>query len=260
MSRKLLMAAGDASALGHAFANGDLLRLALTHSSWANEHGAGREHNERLEFLGDAVLELCVSQKLFCAIPGAREGELTRLRSELVSTESLARRAREQGLDKRLLLGRGEERQGGRERDTVLSDVFEAVLGAVFSDGGFSAAQRAVEHVFAGLWPHWEGEAPRRKDFKTLLQEECQHTFGALPTYALLESSGPEHAPLFRVSVTLPDGRVFEAEGSGRKRAEHEAARKALALLRGLPDGDAGAGGGGSPAAHGEPPEGSFPG
>ena len=133
-------AAGEASALGHDFARADLLRLALTHSSWANEHGAGQEHNERLEFLGDAVLELCVSQKLFSSIPGAREGELTRLRSELVSTESLAQRAREQGLDKRLLLGRGEERQGGRERDTVLSDLFEAVLGAIFADGGFAAA------------------------------------------------------------------------------------------------------------------------
>lgn len=223
--------AGEASALGHDFVRADLLRLALTHSSWANEHGAGQEHNERLEFLGDAVLELCVSQKLFSSIPGAREGELTRLRSELVSTESLAQRAREQGLDKRLLLGRGEERQGGRERDTVLSDLFEAVLGAIFADGGFAAAQRAVERVFAELWPHWEGKAPRKKDFKTLLQEACQHRFGALPTYALLESSGPEHAPLFRVSVTLPDGRVLLAEGGGRKRAEHEAAQKALALL-----------------------------
>ena len=223
--------AGEASALGHDFVRADLLRLALTHSSWANEHGAGQEHNERLEFLGDAVLELCVSQKLFSSIPGAREGELTRLRSELVSTESLAQRAREQGLDKRLLLGRGEERQGGRERDTVLSDLFEAVLGAIFADGGFAAAQRAVERVFAELWPHWEGKVPRKKDFKTLLQEACQHRFGALPTYALLESSGPEHAPLFRVSVTLPDGRVLLAEGGGRKRAEHEAAQKALALL-----------------------------
>lgn len=219
------------SALGHDFTRSDLLRLALTHSSWANEHGAGQEHNERLEFLGDAVLELCVSQKLFSSIPGAREGELTRLRSELVSTESLAQRAREQGLDKMLLLGKGEDRQGGRARDTVLSDVFEAVLGAIFADGGFPAAQRAVERVFAGLWPQWEGEKPRKKDFKTQLQEVCQHRFGALPTYALLESSGPEHAPLFRVSVTLPDGQVIHAEGSGRKRAEHEAAHTALKLL-----------------------------
>ena len=229
----------NASALGHDFARAELLRLALTHSSWANEHGAGQAHNERLEFLGDAVLELCVSQKLFSAIPGAREGELTRLRSELVSTESLARRAREQGLDKRLLLGRGEERQGGRARDTVLSDVFEAVLGAIFADGGFAAAQRAVERVFADLWPRWEGEAPRRKDCKTRLQEVCQRRFGALPTYALLENSGPEHAPLFRVSVTLPDGRALFAEGGGRRRAEHEAARNALELLSREPESDA---------------------
>ena len=118
--------------LGHVFARPELLDLALTHSSWANECDGGQRHNERQEFLGDAVLELCVSWELFRRFPDAREGELTKLRARLVSTVSLAERAREFGLDGLLKLGRGEERQGGRGRDSVLSDVLEAVLAAVY--------------------------------------------------------------------------------------------------------------------------------
>ena len=128
--------------LGHVFARPELLDLALTHSSWANEYSGGQHHNERQEFLGDAVLELCVSWELFRRFPEAREGELTKLRARLVSTVSLAERAREFGLDSLLKLGKGEERQGGRSRDSVLSDVLEAVLAAVYEDGGFTPRRR----------------------------------------------------------------------------------------------------------------------
>ena len=126
--------------LGHGFIRKDLLELALTHSSWANECGPGQEHNERQDFLGDAVLELCVSWELYRRFPSAREGELTKMRSSLVSAVSLAERARDMGLDRLLKLGRGEESQGGRKRDAVLSDALEAVLAAIYEDGGFAAA------------------------------------------------------------------------------------------------------------------------
>lgn len=214
--------------IGHAFARPELLDLALTHSSWANE--AGGDHNERLEFLGDAVLELCVSAWLYHRFPGVREGQLTRLRSGLVSTASLAERARHIGLDGLLRLGRGEEEQGGRRRDTVLSDALEAVLAAVYEDGGFAAARGAVERIFDGRWPQGV-PAVSVKDCKTLLQEATQRLFGQTPAYVRAGSSGPEHAKVFEVVLTLPDGAEFRASGPSCRKAEQEAARRALAAL-----------------------------
>lgn len=217
--------------LGHVFARPELLDRALTHSSWANEYGAGPEHNERQEFLGDAVLELCVSWELYRRFPDAREGQLTRLRARLVSTASLAERARALGLDKRIKLGRGEESQGGRERDAVLSDALEAVLAAVYEDGGEAAAMAAVAALFAPCWP----EAPQAtviKDYKTRLQEAAQQRFGAAPLYTRLGSNGPEHAKIFEVGLRLPDGREFRATGTSCKKAEQTAARQALAALQ----------------------------
>ena len=216
-------------ALGYRFADRSRLALALTHSSWANEGGDAHQHNERLEFLGDAVLELAVSRELFDRYDRLREGELTRLRSELVSTASLACRARELNLGAALFMGRGEERQGGRERDAVLSDAFEAVLAAVYLDGGFAAAQACVGRIFSSLWPKREDFSPRHKDFKTLLQEVMQQRYRQRPVYGLLESHGPEHAKIFVVAVTLPDGTQYEAQGTSCKKAEQEAARLALA-------------------------------
>ena len=216
--------------LGHVFARPELLDLALTHSSWANECDGGQRHNERQEFLGDAVLELCVSWELFRRFPDAREGELTKLRARLVSTVSLAERAREFGLDGLLKLGRGEERQGGRGRDSVLSDVLEAVLAAVYEDGGFAAAQKAVARIFEPHWPQAAGQ-PQRKDYKTRLQEVAQQLFKERPVYAQLASHCPEHAKIFEVSLHLPDGREFTASGTSCKKAEQEAARQALNAL-----------------------------
>ena len=212
------------------FAQVKLLRAAMTHSSYANEQSEGAEHNERLEFLGDAVLELCISQELFRRFPDAREGELTAMRSRLVNQECLASLARDIGLRDAIVLGRGEEAQGGRERDSLLSDAFEALLGAVFLDGGYGAAQEAVARLFASKWPARSGK-PRSKDGKSRLQEVTQQLFKDRPVYALLESAGPEHDKVFTVRLELPDKSVFVAEGSSVKRAEQTAALKALDWL-----------------------------
>ncbi len=219
-------------ALEYHFADRALLERALTHSSFANESGLGAGHNERQEFLGDAVLELCVSWELYRRFPSTREGDLTRLRSCLVNTGSFADRARETGIDRLLLLGRGEEAQGGRRRDSVLSDVFEAVLAAVYEDGGFAAAQHTVACVFRKVWPSNPGEGRKELDNKTSLQECVQHIFnGERPLYTQIAATGPSHARQFTVEVRLPDGRAFRADGTSCKKAEQNAAAQCLAAL-----------------------------
>jgi len=207
-----------------------LLMAAMTHSSHANEQPGRAQHNERLEFLGDAVLELCISSELYHRFPGAREGELTAMRSRLVNQESLAALARKIGLDKDIILGKGEEAQGGRDRDALLGDALEALLGAIFLDGGFEAAAAVVRGLFEESWPKREPR-PKSKDSKSRLQEVTQHLFKARPVYSLVSSEGPEHDKIFRVRLELPDGAVCIAEGSSVKRAEQAAACAALARL-----------------------------
>lgn len=216
--------------LGYHFADRRLLQRALTHSSFVNESPAGGEHNERLEFLGDAVLELCVSAELFARFPDLREGGLTRLRSRLVSCEALAGLARETGLDEAILLGRGEEAQGGRRRAALLCDAMEAVLGAVFLEGGYAAAGRVVGRLYESRWPGEKGPEKTR-DNKSRLQEATQELSGGRPVYAFTASSGPEHGKIFAVTMTLPDGRTFSGSGTSIKRAEQDAAGKALCEL-----------------------------
>lgn len=220
--------------LEYTFASQQLLAEALTHSSWVNEAGgAEAEHNERLEYLGDAVLELCISHALFERFPDAREGDLTRVRAGLVNTRVLAEVAKELRIDARLRMGRGEERQGGRERAALLADAFESVLGAVYLDGGFMAARGLVGRLFASRWPS-EAVKPRRKDYKTTLQEATQRlpeTQRGLPLYIPDGCEGPEHARIFAIIVELPDGRRCRATGISRKGAEQEAARCALEML-----------------------------
>lgn len=216
--------------LGYRFADKDLLALALTHSSYVNERDTAQESNERLEFLGDAVLELAISAELYGCFTGEREGQLTRLRSRLVKEASLADLAREIGLPGHLRLGRGEETQGGRERDALLSDAFEAVLGAVFLDGGFAAARDLVNRLFAGHWPECPS-LPKVKDFKTRLQEYTQQSQRQRPIYTQESMDGPDHAKIYEVAVVLPDGREFRGQGGSKKKAEQEAARVALVAL-----------------------------
>ena len=207
-----------------------LLMAAMTHSSYANEQQDVAEHNERLEFLGDAVLELCISEDLYRRFPGAREGDLTAMRSRLVNQETLAGLARKIGLDKNIILGKGEEAQGGRERDALLGDAFEALIGAVFLDGGFEAVRMVVRGLFEESWPEREAK-PKSKDGKSRLQEATQHLFKARPVYSLLSSEGPEHDKVFRVRLELPEGTIFIAEGASVKRAEQAAAHAALSWL-----------------------------
>ena len=217
------------SEIHYEFKQVKLLIEALTHSSHANEHGG--VHNERLEFLGDAVLELAVSNELFRKFPEAQEGHLTKMRSALVSEGALAQVARRIDLGSCLLLGKGEEAQGGREKNSVLSDALEALLGAVHLDGGLEAAQTCVNFLYDGQWPA-PPETFRPRDFKSLLQEATQRIWKARPTYALEDSHGPEHAKLYRVVVTLPDDTRMEWEERSMRKAEQGAAETALEMLK----------------------------
>jgi ribonuclease-3 len=214
-------------AIPYHFGQVKLLDVALTHSSHANERQEGIEHNERLEFLGDAVLELCISEELYRRFPDMREGDLTAMRSRLVNQESLATLARKIGLEKSIVLGKGEEAQGGRERDSLLSDAFEAILGAVFLDGGYGAVGETVRRLFAGQWPAGSGKM-KSKDDKSRLQEVTQQLFRERPLYSLVGSSGPEHDKIFTVRLELPDKTVFTATGPSVKKAEQTAAHAAL--------------------------------
>lgn len=216
---------------GYRFRDPRLLERALTHSSFANERGRGEYHNERQEFLGDAALELCVSSRLFTLFPDAREGELTRTRARMVSGENLFNLARKLGLDKFIKLGQGEEKQGGRSRESVVSDALEAVLGAIYEDGGYEAARRSVDKIFSDQWPA-RPVGSQIRDNKSVLQEICQRVFHTVPVYALVDSSGEEHSKIYEVSVRLPDGRVFVASATSRKKAERGAAGVALDALK----------------------------
>jgi ribonuclease-3 len=211
----------------HRFADPALLRQALTHRS------AGRPHNERLEFLGDGMLNAVVAEALFARWPTADEGSLTRLRASLVNGETLAEIARGIGLGDRLLLGPGELRSGGFRRDSILSDALEAVIGAVYLDGGWQACREAV---LALLGERIAQVEPRStlKDPKTLLQEHLQARQLPLPTYSLLGESGEDHAPRFLARCEVPDlGLTGQGEGHSKRSAEQAAARAVLKELTG---------------------------
>jgi ribonuclease-3 len=212
--------------LGYAFRDRDLLRLALTHRSFANEKGLG-DQNERLEFLGDAVLDLVAASMLFDAHPGFPEGELSRRKSGLVSEPSLASLAEEVGLGELLRLGVGEERSGGRRKPSLLSDALEAVFGAVYLDGGLVAARSVIEPLLQrGMESidDWD-----RRDPKTRLQELLQSQGISVPRYRLIAERGPDHAKTFTVECRI-DGRIAGVgRGASKKAAEQEAAREALA-------------------------------
>lgn len=218
-----------AGALGVTFTEPALLRLALVHTSYANEHKSGGDHNQRLEFLGDAVLDLVVSDLLYRAYPDLPEGELTKARAAVVCEATLARRARELGLGDHLLLGRGEAATGGRERASILADAFEAVLGAVYLDSGLTAA---VAFVRAQLGPDLDQVAGGNygRDHKTLLQELVQRSDGKI-AYEVIDASGPDHSKTFTVAVAVNDARLGTGAGRTKKEAEQAAARQAVAKL-----------------------------
>lgn len=214
--------------LGYAFYDEALLRQALTHRSFLNECGdSDAEHNERLEFLGDAVLDLSVGQQLMERLPDAREGELSKLRAMLVSEASLARCAAELELGDHLMLGRGEEHSGGREKPSILSDALEALVGAVFLDGGYYEVDQVIRRVMAPLFDEaLHGDLDR--DHKTHLQELTQRRYQRMPTYRVVDEQGPDHAKTFVVVVSVGGRELARADGPSKKSAEQRAALCAL--------------------------------
>ncbi|MEN0064498.1 MAG: ribonuclease III [Myxococcota bacterium] len=214
-------------ALGHPFDDASLLLTAVTHSSWVHENGG--EDYERLEFLGDAVLQLCCTRLLYERFEHAREGELSRLRARLVSTHALAELGRRLGLGDALRLGVGESATGGRDRPRVLAGAVEAVLGAVFTDGGYAAANRVVSAWLKGPIAELVAEGPSAwKDPRSRLQERTQRVSGAVPTYAVTEREGPAHDPRFVVEVRLGERVLGQGEGSSKRQAARHAAEAAL--------------------------------
>ena len=219
------------AAIGYRFENITLLQNALTHSSYANE----RWHNsllsnERLEFLGDAILGMTVAKYLYQTFPDRPEGELTRMRADMVCEQTLAKVAARINLGKHLLLGNGEEQGGGRTRNSILADAVESVIAATYLDGGMEAAQRFIEQFILV-------EVPVKKlhnaDYKTALQELVQQKKNQVLSYALVGESGPDHDKQFDVEVSLNGQVVGAGSGSSKKRAEQAAARSALEKLSG---------------------------
>lgn len=221
----MVVSAPASAVAGHRFGDPALLAQALTHRS------AGAPHNERLEFLGDALVGLIVAEALYARWPKADEGALTRARAELVRESALAQLARELDLGSRLTLGPGEMKSGGHRRDSILSDALEALVAAIYLDAGFEACRSAVlpwfERSIAELPVGKVG-----KDPKTRLQEWLQARQRPLPVYELLSESGDEHAKQFRMRCRLPDPALAaEGEGGSRRAAEQQAAEAVLALI-----------------------------
>ncbi len=215
--------------IGHCFANRQLLEEALTHRSWVNERrgGEGKPDNERLEFLGDAVLGLLVGRMLFARFPQSREGVLARMKASLVGEETLAVLASARGLGRHLRLGKGEERSGGRERRSLLANTYEALLAAVYLDGGIDPAGLIVEKDFGPLLAATASGAKGR-DFKTEFQEMIQTRVGTAPTYELIATDGPPHDRRFTVAAFAGGERVGEGSGRSKKEAEQAAAKLCL--------------------------------
>lgn len=214
--------------LGVSFRNKELLREALTHRSYVNEDLSWPVgHNERLEFLGDAVLELVMTEFLFGKFPSSPEGELTSLRAAMVNTDMLFRRASEIGLNDALFLSRGEAKDTGRARQYLLANTFEALVGALYLDQGYEAAKQFLEQA---LFPQLDEVLKNRlwKDAKSAFQEEAQERVGATPAYQVLREWGPDHAKHFSIGVFLAEEKIAEGEGDSKQEAETAAAAAAL--------------------------------
>lgn len=222
------------SALGCRFANPALLHLALTHPSVAHEHATRVQHNQRLEFLGDSVVELILTHELYERLPSLGEGPLTKARARLVNRRFLAERARRLGLGRYLMLSRGEELHGGRERPSTLADAFEALIGALYLDQGLERTREFVLRQFATEL----AEIPAAADLenpKGALQERLQATFAKPPEYRLESTTGPDHDRLFECAVYHGGLELGRGRGKSKKTAETEAAADALRRLEKRP-------------------------
>ncbi len=219
--------------IGYQFSDNSLLDLALSHRS------VGKENNERLEFLGDALLNFVIAEALFNLFPHLREGKLTRLRANLVRGETLAELARELELGEHLLLGEGELKSGGFRRTSILADAMEAIIGAIYLDGGMAACRERILTWFDVRLSTLSAE-PHTKDPKTMLQEYMQQNRKPLPLYRVIESSGESHDREFLVECSIEGrGEPTTGKGSSKKVAEKQAAEKMLVLLGLLSEADA---------------------
>ncbi|HUJ59192.1 MAG TPA: ribonuclease III [Kofleriaceae bacterium] len=219
--------------LGYRFGDRALLEQALRHASWCNEQAPTErpEDNERLEFLGDAVLDLVVGHRLMTRYPQLREGELSVTRAQVVSEAGLSEVAGQLGIGQWLLLGKGEEKSGGRTKPSILADAFEALLAAVYLDGGFDAACAMIERLLAQRIETVEFKG--FYDFKTRLQELAQARLKATPTYRVVSELGPDHDKRFVVAVTIGTDEWARAVGKSKKEAEQMAAAEAHFRLEG---------------------------
>jgi ribonuclease-3 len=217
--------------LGYTFREPGLLRLALTHPSVAHEHGAPVHTTQRLEFLGDAVLQLVLTRELYEKYPAFGEGPLTKARAKLVNRRTLAEHARRLGLGKSLIVSRGEEMHGGRERASALADTFEALLGAIFLDGGFESAREFILRQFVSAFSQLS-VIPTIENPKGELQELLQATSTEPPRYDVISTTGPDHDRVFECTVHHDGVELARGVGKSKKAAESEAALAALNKVR----------------------------
>jgi len=216
--------------IGHVFKTKSFIETAFTHRSYLNENRApGREHNERLEFLGDAVLELVVTQFLFAKYPEKPEGDLTAYRAALVNTQSISDAATKLGMNEYLLLSRGEARDTGRARMIILANAFEALIGALYLDAGYDVAK---DFIAAQLFHKTDDVVANRlwQDSKSRLQELSQEKTGITPSYQVLDQSGPDHDKQFVVGAFIGQEKIAQGGGRSKQEAEQDAAQKALAV------------------------------
>lgn len=214
--------------IGYVFGRRDLLRRALTHKSYSHEaKGDGVRHNETFEFLGDSVLGFVIGDLLFRRFPHLDEGALSKMKAYLVSAPSLAKKAREYEMGDVILLGVGEEKTGGRKKDSLLANLFEAVIAAIYLDGGIGPAQQLLERSFAGDIGRIDQEDLLFQDYKTALQEMAQAKGLLLPDYNVVAEVGPDHDKTFVVEVKL-GSLTARGEGSSKKEAQQQAAKQAL--------------------------------
>ncbi len=217
--------------LGVIFKNKDILNTALIHRSYINENrGKNLENNERLEFLGDAVLELIISDYIYTKYPTKPEGELTAIRSAIVRTESLADESRKLDVGQYLLMSRGEEDSGGKSKEYLLANMYEALLGAIYLDQGFAECQKYVERTLLKKVDNIVSEG-LFIDPKTKVQEILQSRFKITPSYEIISEEGPDHDKYFTMALKVGNKKISEGHGSSKQRAEEDAAQNAIGLL-----------------------------
>lgn len=218
--------------LAYTFRDASLCEAALTHKSWMNEsQETDRTDNERLEFLGDAVLALVTSDLLMRRFPEQPEGDLSKARAAIVNEGGLARVADMLALGQWIFLGRGEEQAGGRQKRSLLANAFEALIGSIYLDGGFTAAFEVTERLFTPIIA--EVPSAASKDFKSRLQEIAQARLQTAPLYTVLSEQGPDHAKTFEVAILIGDKEYGRAFGRSKKEAQQNAAEQALAIMEG---------------------------